>query len=232
MDGHPDRARLVGKRARDGLTDPPRGVGGELEATAIVELLGSSNEPDRSFLDQVEERQALISVALRDRDDEPEVRLDHRLLGGVVGALDPLRELDLLRRGQERDAPDVLEEELERVGRDLTGFRLLPCGDLGLDLLDPVDHLDLELLERRVELVELAGVWIELVKGSADVVGAQLSRRASALQEQPALVRLQQIGDLWSGILGDSQCAHGSPSDQALPDPATRSLRPRSLRPE
>ena len=64
----------------------------------------------------------------------------------------------------------------------------------------PVDHLDLELLERCVELVELAGVGIELVERGADVVGAQLSRRASALQELPAFVRLQQIGDLWSGI--------------------------------
>jgi hypothetical protein len=30
----------------------------------------------------------------------------------MVAALDPLGELDLLRRGQERDATDVLQEEL------------------------------------------------------------------------------------------------------------------------
>src|SRR4051794_12786903 len=94
--GHPDRARLVGERARHGLADPPRRIGRELEALAVVELLGSANEADRPLLDQVEERQALVAVSLRDRDDEAQVRLDHLLLRRVVAALDPLRELDLL----------------------------------------------------------------------------------------------------------------------------------------
>ena len=98
---HADRAALVGERPRDGLADPPRGVGRELEALAVVELLGGAHEPDRPLLDQVEERQALVAVALGDRDDEAEVRLDHLLLGAVVAALDPLRELDLLRRGEQ-----------------------------------------------------------------------------------------------------------------------------------
>src|SRR5688500_19531222 len=40
--------------------------------------------------------------SLRDRDDETEVGLHHRLLGGVLAALDPLRQLDLLGRGQQR----------------------------------------------------------------------------------------------------------------------------------
>ena len=63
--------------------------------------------------------QALVPVPLRDRDDEAEVRLDHRLLRPVVAALDPLRELDLLRGREQVDLADVLEEELQRVGRDL-----------------------------------------------------------------------------------------------------------------
>jgi hypothetical protein len=37
----------------------------------------------------------------------------------VVAALDPLRQLDLLRGGEELDPADVLEEKLERIGRDL-----------------------------------------------------------------------------------------------------------------
>ena len=85
----------------------------------MVELLGRADEADRALLDQVEERQALVAVALGDRDDEPEVRLDHLLLRAVVAPLDPLRELDLLRRGQQIHLADVLQEELERVGRDL-----------------------------------------------------------------------------------------------------------------
>ena len=72
----------------------------------------------------------------------------------VVAALDPLRELDLLGGGQQLDAADVLEEELERVGRDLARLgargRARPRGAAA------VDDVDLELLERRVELVHLA----------------------------------------------------------------------------
>src|SRR5213080_5279900 len=92
---HPDRARLVGERPRDRLTDPPRRVRRELVALPPVELLGGADEADRPLLDQVEERQALVAIALRDRDDETEVRLDHLLLRAMVAALDALRQLDL-----------------------------------------------------------------------------------------------------------------------------------------
>src|SRR4029079_18350081 len=100
------------------LADPPRRVGRELEALAVVELLGGADEADRPLLDQVEEGQALVAVALRDRDDEPEGGLHHVALRRVVAALDALRELHLLRRGEERNAADLLEEELQRVGRE------------------------------------------------------------------------------------------------------------------
>ena len=96
MDRHADRPRLVSERPGDGLADPPGGVGGELVAAAPVEFLDGADQPERAFLDQVEEGEALVAVVLRDRDDEAEVGLDHPLLRGVVAALDQLRERDLL----------------------------------------------------------------------------------------------------------------------------------------
>ena len=91
----------------------------------------------------------------------------------MVAALDPLRQLDLLRRGEQVDLADVLEEELQRVGRDLPRLGL----DALLLLLDlcggDADHVDLHLLERAVEVVDLARVEIELVEGDSDLVGAQ-----------------------------------------------------------
>ena len=73
--------RLVGDRAGDGLADPPGRVGRELVAAAVVELLDGADQAERALLDQVEEREAAAEVALRDRDDEAQVGLDHLLLG-------------------------------------------------------------------------------------------------------------------------------------------------------
>src|SRR5581483_411235 len=187
--GHANRARLVGERAGDRLADPPRRVRGELEPLAVVELLGRADEADRPLLDQVEERQALVAVALGDRDDEAEVRLHHLLLGAVVAAFDPLRQLDLLRRGEQVDAADVLEEELERIGRDLLRLDLLG-GGLVLFLRGP-DDLDLEIVEGLVEVVDLAGVEVELVEGERDLVGGERSCLLAGLQERAGLVGLE-----------------------------------------
>ena len=116
VDRNPDRVRLVRDRALAGLADPPGRVGRELEALAVVELLHRPVEADRAVLDQVEQRQAMALVALRDRDDEPQVRVRHPLLGGLVTLLDPLRERNLLGCGQERVPPDLVQEQLQAVG--------------------------------------------------------------------------------------------------------------------
>src|SRR5262245_28093475 len=68
-----DRAGLVGDRSRDGLPDPPRRIRRELVALAVVELLDRADETEAALLDQVEEGEPAAEVALRDRDDEPEV---------------------------------------------------------------------------------------------------------------------------------------------------------------
>src|SRR5213079_1731896 len=88
VDGHADRARVVRDRALHGLADPPGRVRGELVAAAPVELLDGTVEAERAFLDQVQERDAEPAVALRDRYDEAQVRLDHAALRAQVTALD------------------------------------------------------------------------------------------------------------------------------------------------
>ena len=128
----PDRAGLVGDRTGHGLADPPGGVRGELVALAVVELLDRPDQAQRPLLDQVEERQPATQIPLRDRHDEPQVRLDHVLLRRHVAALDALRERDLLVGGQQRHLPDLAQVEPERVERrldrevELRGRRRLP----------------------------------------------------------------------------------------------------------
>jgi len=113
--GHADRARLVRERPRHRLPDPPRRVGRELEASAVVELLHGANEPERPFLDEIEKGKTLVAVPLRDRDDKPQVGLDHLLLSAGFAPLDPLRELDFLSGGEQIHLADVLQERLQCV---------------------------------------------------------------------------------------------------------------------
>src|SRR5450759_6039124 len=65
-----DRPGLVGKGTGDGLPDPPRRVGRELEALVMVELLDPAHEAHVAFLDEVEEGHAAADVLLGDRHDE------------------------------------------------------------------------------------------------------------------------------------------------------------------
>jgi hypothetical protein len=48
-------------------------------------------------------------------DDETKVRVDHLLLRRAIASLDPLRERDLLRRGEQRVAADLVQEELDGI---------------------------------------------------------------------------------------------------------------------
>ena len=115
VDRDADRAALVRDRARHRLADPPRRVGRELVAAAVVELLDRADQAERALLDQVQERQAAAEVALGDRDDEAQVGLDHLLLGDQVAALDPLGQRDLALGGEQLYAADRAQVEPQRV---------------------------------------------------------------------------------------------------------------------
>jgi hypothetical protein len=96
VDREADRAALVGECARYCLTNPPRGVRGELEVAAPVELLDGTNQTEDAFLNQIEEAKTLSTVILRNRDNEAQVRLDHLLLGLHVALFDALGETNLV----------------------------------------------------------------------------------------------------------------------------------------
>ncbi len=86
-----DGAGLVGDGAGDGLADPPGGVGRELVAALVLELVDGLHQADVAFLDQVQELQAAVRVLLRDGDDEAEVGFDELglgLLGLALAGLD------------------------------------------------------------------------------------------------------------------------------------------------
>src|SRR5438552_1702923 len=117
-----DRRGLVRDRTLAGLADPPGRVGRELEALAPVELLDGAIQADHAFLDQVSELEAVALVALRDRHDEPQVRVDHAFLRRGVAALDALRERHLFRRGQQRITAGLVHEQRQAVRRSRRDF--------------------------------------------------------------------------------------------------------------
>jgi hypothetical protein len=112
----------------------------------------------------------------------------------MIAALDPLGKLDLLRGGQERDLADVLQEELERIGRDLGLFRLGRGGQLVLVDVG-VDDGDLGFVERRVELVELARVELELVQRERDFVRVESAALEACLEEALGFVSREYVRD-------------------------------------
>src|SRR3954454_17805082 len=132
-----DRAGGVVEAALDGLTDPQRGVRGEAEALAPVELLGRPDEPEHALLDEVVQRQAMALVPPGDGDDKAQVGIDEPVLGHEVAALDALRQLDLLGRLQQLEAVCSLQELLQRVSVDVA---LVVFADRSLRLgQDPPD---------------------------------------------------------------------------------------------
>src|SRR5829696_3572377 len=86
MDGQADGAPGVGDAALDRLADPPRGVRGELEPLAPVELLDRVDEAEVALLDEVEQREAGRLVLLRNRHHKTQVRLHERALRVVAEA--------------------------------------------------------------------------------------------------------------------------------------------------
>ena len=92
MYGDADGTGLIGDGAGDGLTDPPCGVGGELVALGVVELLHGLDQTQIALLDQVEEQHAAAHVALGDGHHQTEVGLGQLLLG-LAALLDVLLQL-------------------------------------------------------------------------------------------------------------------------------------------
>ena len=161
MHGDADGARLVGDGAGDGLSDPPRGVGGELVALRVVELLDGLDQAEVALLDEVEKQHAAADIALGDRHDQTEVCLLHAVLGLRVALGHALGQLLLLLRGEQRHFADLLEVHAHRVvGRERVGH--------GLDLLElgqrvlvhrgqrvVAEHVDVQALELVIELFRL-----------------------------------------------------------------------------
>ena len=81
MHRNTDGTRLIRNRSRDGLPDPPRGIGRELVTAAILELVDRLHQANVAFLNQIEKLKPPVGVLLGDRNHETQVSLYHFFFG-------------------------------------------------------------------------------------------------------------------------------------------------------
>ena len=84
VDGDADGTGLVCDGAGDGLPNPPGGIGRELVALGVIELLHGFDEAQVALLNQVQEQHAPAHVPLGDGDHQTEVGFRQFLLGGLT----------------------------------------------------------------------------------------------------------------------------------------------------
>ena len=79
MDRDANGPALVGDGPGDGLADPPGGVGRELVAATVVELVGGPHQADIALLNEVQKLKAPVLIFFGDGNDEPQVGGDRVL---------------------------------------------------------------------------------------------------------------------------------------------------------
>ena len=148
MHGNTDGTSLVGDSARNGLTDPPRGVRGELEALLVVELLDGADQTEVALLNQVKEQHTAADIALGDGDDQTQVCADECLLGFEADVLNARKTTHLGTR------------ELKLTG--IGSLELLGGLETGLDLHSQIDLFG---SGQQVDLADLLEVHTNRIAG-------------------------------------------------------------------
>ena len=143
MHRHANGTRLVSHGSGDGLTNPPRGIGGELKALLPVELLDGANQTEVAFLNQIQEQHATAGVTLSQRNHKSQIGFQQVVLGtpaivrspleltlalevhlvgfgvqqvlGIQTGFDTLGQIDFLFRIQQAHTTDLRQVILDRI---------------------------------------------------------------------------------------------------------------------
>src|SRR5207248_1782353 len=221
-----DGAGLIGDGAGDGLPDPPGGVGGELVAALVLELVDRLHQADVALLDQVEELQPAVRVLLRDRHHQAQVGLDQLGLGllrlalsGDDGAVAPLQLVDRqqrlfldalhLPRGR-RDGAGHLShfllgeaQDLQFLARSQTALALvLGIAQQPLELPEADAQALLDVPHLALDLVDALDQLLEVLDDALDLalvqlhLGESLRHRRLVAGDGVAVLLALALGDL------------------------------------
>ena len=186
VDGNTDGSGLIRNGAGDGLADPPGGVGGELVALGVVELVHGLHQTQVALLDQIQEEHTAAHVALGDGDNQTEVSFHQRLLGLDVALGHALGQLMLPIGGEQGHAADLLEVEADGVIHQALllqdALHILAVAEL-LHLVLDLAHLgarqlgerDAAVLQRLVELVQGVNIVVVLLQNRVQVALGELA---------------------------------------------------------
>jgi len=193
-----DGAGLIRERARDGLPDPPGGVGGELETAAVIEFLDRLEQAEVPLLNEVQKREVrrAADVALGDRNHQAQIRLGEFFPRLLVALFDPARKLLFLIPGNERDATDFPKIHLHRIARIHLALEVVAFAaavvhgrgrGLGLEEIARFDDLDVRLLELHVEVLEEEDVVLDARECGEDLRIGNKTAGTAALRKFPDL---------------------------------------------
>src|SRR5215470_9573992 len=182
-----NRTRLVSNGTGDRLPNPPRGVGRELVATPVLELVHGFHQADVAFLNQVEELQSAVGVLFGDRDDQAEVGFDELALGvlGVHVALDDLALGALEFQEQHaRFLLELLHFRADGAGLALV-FLLLVLAARGVGFALQVLRLAVERTHAVNGLIDPLDQPLALVVGEAEVAHRERNAHDAPPQSHP-----------------------------------------------
>src|SRR5579875_181057 len=96
--GDVDSARMLRHSPADRLANPPCGIGRETEAAPRIEFLRGPNQSQVPLLNEIEQRDAMITVVFGDTDDKAQVCFHQAALRLYIPLSDTLRDLQFLLR--------------------------------------------------------------------------------------------------------------------------------------
>ncbi|OPZ77924.1 MAG: hypothetical protein BWY77_01604 [bacterium ADurb.Bin431] len=115
VEGETHHTGLFCQCLQDRLTNPPDSVGDELEASGFIETLGSLDETEIAFADQILEGQSLALVFLGDADDKAQIGLDELVQSFFVTLANTPGQCDLFFRGKGRESANLLQILFNRL---------------------------------------------------------------------------------------------------------------------
>ena len=115
MHRNTDRSRLIGDRTGDCLTDPPGCIGTELVSFGVIEFFYCFDQPQVTFLNQIQEQHATSHITFCDADYQTKVGFCQTFFRCLISVFHSFCQLDLFFCTQKRYFTDFFQVHTDRI---------------------------------------------------------------------------------------------------------------------